>query len=208
LQYAVCGSEPMIVIVMGRVGSGKTSLAGALGRELGWKVFSSDRTRKELAGVPLYRRGTAVARRRLYTEAMASRTYGALIQKATKRAREGHGSILDATFGRRRRRDQLKRRLDSKGLSYCFVEVQAPDGVVKQRLAERGGKLRETSDARLEDFEELNRSYESPLDLAPHEFVNVRTSNALETVTTATLRALALRRSSRGAQIGSSSPPN
>ena len=208
LQYAICGSEPMVVVVMGRVGSGKSSLAGALGRELGWEVFSSDQTRKELAGVPPYERGEAVARRRLYTEAMARRTYEALIRKATKCALEGRGSILDATFGRRRRREQLRHRLDGKGLSYCFVEVQAPEAVVKQRLAERDGKLRETSDARLEDLEELNRSYESPLELVPGELVNVRTSNSLEMAKTAALKALTLRRFSRATRIGSSSPAN
>ena len=39
LQYAVCGSEPMVVIVLGRVGSGKSTLARALGRELAGKSY-------------------------------------------------------------------------------------------------------------------------------------------------------------------------
>jgi len=192
LQYAVCGSEPMAVIVMGRIGSGKSTLANSLGRELGWEVFSSDRTRKELAGAPLYKRGGAVARRRLYSEAMASRTYEALVRKATKRAVEGHSSILDATFSRRRHREMLKQRLERKGLSYCFVEAQAPEAIVKRRLARRDGKLREISDARLEDFEALNRSYERPVELATRELVTVSTAKALEATTADTLKALAL----------------
>jgi aminoglycoside phosphotransferase family enzyme/predicted kinase len=192
LQYAVCGSEPMAVIVMGRIGSGKSTLANSLGRELGWEVFSSDRTRKELAGAPLYKRGGAVARRRLYSEAMANRTYEALVRKATKRAVEGHSSILDATFSRRRHREMLKQRLERKGLSYCFVEAQAPEAIVKRRLARRDGKLREISDARLEDFEALNRSYERPVELATRELVTVSTAKALEATTADTLKALAL----------------
>ena len=193
LQYAACGSEPMVVIIMGRIGSGKSTLANSLGRELGWEVFSSDRTRKELAGAPLYKRGGAVARRRLYTEAMASKTYEALLRKVTKRALEGHSSILDATFSRRRHREMLKHRLERKGLGYRFVEAQAPDAIVKRRLARRDGKLRAISDARLEDFEALSRSYERPVELATRGLVTVSTAKALEVTTADTLKALALR---------------
>ena len=193
LQYAACGSEPMVVIIMGRIGSGKSTLANSLGRELGWEVFSSDRTRKELAGAPLYKRGGAVARRRLYTEAMASKTYEALLRKVTKRALEGHSSILDATFSRRRHREMLKHRLERKGLGYRFVEAQAPDAIVKRRLARRDGKLRAISDARLEDFEALSRSYERPVELATRGLVTVSTAKALEVTTADTLKALVLR---------------
>jgi aminoglycoside phosphotransferase family enzyme/predicted kinase len=193
LQYAACGSEPMVVIIMGRIGSGKSTLANSLGRELGWEVFSSDRTRKELAGAPLYKRGGAVARRRLYTEAMASKTYEALLRKVTKRALEGHSSILDATFSRRRHRQMLKHQLERKGLGYRFVEAQAPDAIVKRRLARRDGKLRAISDARLEDFEALSRSYERPVELATRGLVTVSTAKALEVTTADTLKALVLR---------------
>jgi uncharacterized protein len=195
LQYAVCGSEPTVVIIMGRAGSGKSTLANSLGRELGWEVFSSDRIRKELAGAPLYKRGGAVARRRLYTEAMARRTYEALVRNATKRALEGRSSILDATFSRRRYRKMVKYLLERKGLSYCFVEAQAPDAAVKQRLARR--KSRQISDARLEDFEALTRLYERPVELATRELVTVSTAKALEVTTTDTLKELTLR-ASRG----------
>jgi aminoglycoside phosphotransferase family enzyme/predicted kinase len=195
LQYAVCGSEPMVIIVMGRIGSGKSTLANSLGRELGCEVFSSDRTRKELAGAPLYKRGGAVARRRLYSEAMANKTYEALIRKAARGAREGHSSILDATFSRRRHREMLKHQFERKGLSYCFVETQAPEAIAKRRLARRDGKSREISDARLEDFEALNRSYERPLELASRESMAVSTAKALEVTAADTLKALALNRS-------------
>ena len=191
LQYAVCGSEPMVAIIMGRAGSGKSTLAASLGRELGWEVVSSDRTRKELAGAPLYKRGGEVARRRLYTEAMANKTYKALVRKATKLALGGRSSILDATFGRRSHREMVKHRLERKGIGYCFVEARAPDAVVKQRLARRDGKSREISDARLEDFEKLNQSYERPVEFTARELVAVSTAKALEVTTADALKALA-----------------
>ena len=45
LRYAVCGSKPTVLIVMGRIASGKSTLAHALGRELDCEVISSDRVR-------------------------------------------------------------------------------------------------------------------------------------------------------------------
>jgi aminoglycoside phosphotransferase family enzyme/predicted kinase len=196
LRYAIAGSRPMVVIVMGCVASGKSALAEALGRELGWQVFSSDKTRKELAGVPIHGRGNTAVRRRLYAKAITNRTYGALVRQAVTEVDRKQGVILDATYSRRQHREQLRRKLNERGISYCFVETQAPEAVVKERLARRAGKSRECSDARLEDFETLNRSYERPLELAAAgELVTVRTAKTLESATTAALKCLILPRS-------------
>ena len=137
LQYAVSGSEPMVLIVMGRVGSGKSTLARALGRELGWEIFSADRIRKELAGVPLDIRGGAKERRRLYAEKMTDRTYAALASHAADEMRQLRRFILDATFASRLRRNRLRKTLERKGVEHCFIEIQAPAATLKKRLAAR-----------------------------------------------------------------------
>jgi aminoglycoside phosphotransferase family enzyme/predicted kinase len=195
LQYAVCGSEPMVVIVMGRIASGKSALAKCLSAELGWDVFSSDRTRKQLAGVPLYTRGDITARRQLYSEAMARKTYQLLARKGATSAIEKTGAILDATYSRRRDRDGLRRKLERRGVSYCFVETQAPDSILKRRLIQRAGAPREISDARREDFENLSRSYDPPIEIPANKLITVSTPGALEEVTTSVLQALARHRS-------------
>ena len=46
LQYAVCGSQPVALVFMGRVASGKSTIAAAVARELGWPLLSSDERRK------------------------------------------------------------------------------------------------------------------------------------------------------------------
>ena len=194
LQYAVCGSEAMVLIVMGRVGSGKSTLAHALGRELGWEVFSTDRLRKELAGVPLHVRGGAAERRRLYAEKMTDRTYAALARHAADELRQRPGSILDATFASRRRRDQLRRTLERAGVGYCFIEIRASTAMLKKRLAARAQSAGEISDARLEDFAMLDRAYEPPDELAPRHFIAVKTARTTEAVVVATLKTLARRR--------------
>ncbi len=197
LQYATCGSEPIVIIVMGRIASGKSALAKSLSKELGWKVFSSDRIRKELAGVPLYQRGAEAGRRHLYSEAMTRRTYKALARRAVTTAGEKSGVILDATYGHRGHREQLRKELTRRGLSYCFIEAQAPDSLLRKRLEHRGAQSRQISDARLEDFEALNRSYESPIELPADKIVAVSTSRALATAMGVALKALARNRAQR-----------
>jgi aminoglycoside phosphotransferase family enzyme/predicted kinase len=193
LQYAVSGSEPTVVIVMGRAASGKSTLARRLGRELGWEVFSSDQTRKALAGVPLYKRCGPAIRRRLYSEAMTRKTYDRLFCNTIKRVKERRSLIVDATFSSRQRRDELKQQLGTAGAAYCFIEAQASEETLKRRLMAREVKLNEVSDARLEDFEALTRSYEAPSEVEAAYLVAVDTERPIQTMVAGTLRALAQR---------------
>jgi aminoglycoside phosphotransferase family enzyme/predicted kinase len=188
LRYAVCGSESAVLIVMGHAGSGKSTLARSLGRELGWEVFSSDRVRKELAGVPLYTRGGKAERRRLYAKAMTSRTYTALLCRALDQIRQQRGVILDATFGSRRERDRIRKALRRVGVAFCFVETRAPRRTLQQRLAARAHAHGEISDARLEDLPMLDRAYTSPVELEPAHFVVARMVRPVPVVVAAVLK--------------------
>ena len=70
LRYAVAGSEPLVVVIMGRPGTGKSTQAEAVARALGWPHLASDRIRKTHAGVPLRGRTDAETRERLYTDTL------------------------------------------------------------------------------------------------------------------------------------------
>lgn len=194
LRYAVCGSQPMVLIVMGRIASGKSTLAKSLGRELDWNVFSSDLLRKRLAGVPRHKRVVKATRRRLYSEDMTNKTYEALLQEAVEQTRKRRSVILDATFGHQRHRDRLRRKLVAVGVVFRFVEARATDDAVRRRLKQRDGKAGEISDARIEDFEVLSGSYEPPSELSPRELVSVNTWKVPSEVTTIeVLKVLATR---------------
>jgi uncharacterized protein len=190
LQYAVSGSEPKVVIVMGRAASGKSTIAKCLGRELGWEVFSSDQTRKALAGVPLYKRCGPAVRRRLYSPEMTRKTYDTLFSNAINRVQAQRSVIIDATFSSRQRRDELKQLLGTLGVAYCFVEAQASEETLKRRLMAREEKPDEASDARLEDFQALTRSYEAPLEIGAGYLVAVDTERPFQTTAVETLKAL------------------
>jgi aminoglycoside phosphotransferase family enzyme/predicted kinase len=196
LRYAVAGSQPMVVVVMGRIASGKSTLARMLGRELDWDVFSSDVLRKTLAGAPLHRRvRNKKGKQQLYAEEMTERTYRALLANAVRHVRRRRSVILDATYNRRIHRDQLRDRLGRTGVSFCFVEAKASDKTIRQRLKARTSKNAQVSDARIEDFQTLSELYEPPKELPAAEFAALETSQARpEATMTNVLKTLAARR--------------
>ena len=191
LQYTVVGSRPLVLAVMGRIASGKSTLARARGAELGWKIYSSDYVRKKMAGFPLYERSSAAARRRLYSAAMTEQTYDRLLTTAEAQVKNGHSVILDATFARREHRELLAERFGRRGFTWRVFEAQASNAAVKQRLRAREAKPDEVSDARLEDFDMLTRLYEPPLELPAGHCVKVRTSGPLDQTVTKALQSLA-----------------
>jgi predicted kinase len=191
LQYAVAGSQPLVLAVTGRIASGKSTLAHALGTELGWEVYSSDYVRKKMAGFPLYERSSSGARSRLYSQAMTEQTYDRLLATAERQVQEGHSVVLDATFARRQQRNLLAARFGKRGIAWRFLEAQASNAAVKQRLRAREAKPDELSDARLEDFGLLTRLYEPPVELPAVQRVKVRTSGPLDQTVAKALQSLA-----------------
>ncbi|HWM25266.1 MAG TPA: AAA family ATPase [Chthoniobacterales bacterium] len=190
LSYAIAGSEPMVLAVTGRVGVGKSSVARMIGQALGAEVFSSDRTRKELAGIKPHVRVHAAARAELYREAMTGRTYEAVIIRAIEAARVHGSAIIDATFGQPKQRALLRERLAAAGIQERFLVLDASDNEITERLRHREQSKTEVSDARLEDFEMLSAAYDRP-DGGEHETrAIIASSSSVEATATETLKAL------------------
>ncbi len=162
LEYAVSGASPLLIAVMGRVASGKSTLAEGLGSELGWEVFSSDRIRKELAGVPSTERVDDEARRRLYSPQMSERTYVRMREEATAEALATGGAVMDATFSLSRGRRELREKAASEEVETWFVWVEADQSRREKRLVQRESEEQVVSDARQEDRATLDERFEEP----------------------------------------------
>jgi hypothetical protein len=166
LRYAISGSEPLLVVVMGRIASGKSSLVRQLARELEWPMFSSDEIRKNLAGAPLTQRTAPQLRAEVYSEKMTQRTYTDLVQEGLAAVVKHGGAVIDATFSRRENRELMRSECLKAGVGFQVIEVHAPDEQIAARLRQREGRASEVSDARLEDFAKLNAAYEAPAEIA------------------------------------------
>jgi uncharacterized protein len=201
LRYAVTGSEPLVLVVMGRIGTGKTTVAKQLASELDWPVFSSDEIRKTLAGVPLTERTPPERRGEVYSTQMTRRTYRKLVEDGLaaigcSRDRRSRpkvtraGIILDAMFSTRTLRRFLRDECKKANVRLQIVELDADLGEIKNRLKARDDKTFEISDARLEDLEKLNTAYEPPSELGP-DSTRVSTPSCVSDTVKAILLCLA-----------------
>ncbi len=194
LRYAIASSEPLILVVMGGVGTGKSTIAKRLAGELDWPVFSSDEIRKRLAGVPLTQRTPPELCAEIYSAQMTQQTYRKLLGDGFAALKENRGVILDATFSTRALRKFLRDECKKTNVLFQFVELEVDVNEIRKRLKLRDEKTGETSDARLEDFQKLSAGYEPPSELAPG-LIRVSTTMSVSDTVTAILMRLVERQS-------------
>ncbi|MFW6192722.1 MAG: AAA family ATPase [Gemmatimonadota bacterium] len=127
--------RPGLVLLGGLPGTGKTTLAEGLAQEAGFRVISSDRTRKELAGMDPDDDASAGFGEGIYTPAWSDRTYAACLDAAERALFRGERVIVDASFrGEERRRAFLEagRRW---GVPVLWLVCRADEETVRGRLA-------------------------------------------------------------------------
>jgi uncharacterized protein len=97
-----------LVLVGGSPGTGKSTLASDLADDLGCMLLSSDRVRKELAGVGENVSLNAAYGEGHYTPEWTERTYADLLRRAEILLAMGESVILDATWSDPRWRQQAR----------------------------------------------------------------------------------------------------
>jgi predicted kinase len=136
-----------LVLVGGVVGTGKSTVAAALADELGGVVVSSDRVRKQLAGLPPSSRVRAGPDEGFYAPDAVERTYAALFERARPILTSGRVAILDATFSRRRHRAIAADLAAELGVRQRTIEVRCAPEIARARLARREAEGSGASDA-------------------------------------------------------------
>lgn len=128
-----------LVLVGGLPGTGKSTLAGALADRLGMVLVSSDAVRRELAGIPPGQPAAAPFRQGIYTPELTRQVYAELLLRARAGLGRGESVVLDASWTDEEHRaaaHDLARRLHAEPVG---LRCQAPDEVVRARLAARRG---------------------------------------------------------------------
>ena len=185
LRYAVTDSEPLVLAVMGRVGTGKTTVAKRLASELDWPIFSSDKIRKTLAGAALAERTAPELREEIYSDEMTEQTYGELLRQGLAALENRHGVVLDATFSSRTCREFLRQECEKAKVHLQVIELDVDRATIASRLKARDQNAGEISDARLEDLEKLTAAYEPPSELVADLIKISANDSAFDTVKTA-----------------------
>lgn len=146
-RYARGKRAPALLIVCGRIGTGKSTVAQLLSDHTGFVVFNSDLIRKRLAGITPTRRQTAPYGGGIYAEEVTQQTYARLRAHAQEQLRAGRGVIIDATCTNRTDRRAFLELGGRLQVPVLFVECRASVDEVKRRLREREHQAEAVSDA-------------------------------------------------------------
>ncbi len=179
---------PVLLLVSGLMGSGKSTLADELAARTGMTVLVSDRIRKELAAVPqgLTRKRSGFGEG-LYSAAWTERTYATLIDRARELLAGGVSVILDATFSRRKQRDQAFALARALGAEAFAVECIAPEEVTLARLIARECRGTSISDGRADLYPQQKAHFEPFAEIEPARHLIAHTERPAREVATEVL---------------------
>jgi len=154
-----------LVLMAGLSGSGKSTTARSLSKQLGAVQVRSDAVRKHLAGIPLSQKGDDS----LYTPEMSQKTYDELLAIGIRLAEAGYSIILDAKYDRVGVRQAAIAQARQHQIPIDIVYCDAPEEVRRDRLQQRSGDIADATAAlvsqqRFDSFTEEERPHVLTLD--------------------------------------------
>ena len=168
----------LVVVIFGLMGTGKTTLAQALGQDLGWPVVHSDAVRKTLAGLTPTTPTPTEFGQGIYDADFSRRTYEEMRGQAGAHLAAGQGVILDGSYKRASERDLVKQLAREKGAAALFLYCACPLEVVRERLGIRARDPESISDGREEILEAQAQDFD-PVDFTLPDFWGVNTSREM-----------------------------
>jgi aminoglycoside phosphotransferase family enzyme/predicted kinase len=184
--------RPLLLVTCGVSATGKTHLAEALASAADLAHLSSDRVRKELAGLGPEERAPL----REYSGEASLRTYEELGARAARAVARG-GAIVDATFRRRADRDAFAAAYGGSPAP-IFVECRAPAAVVAERARRLERDPHRVSDATTQIAVHQLAEFEPLDEVRPDRHVAVRTDRELNAIVDAVEAALDARLAREG----------
>jgi uncharacterized protein len=153
-------SQGQLILMSGLSGSGKTTVARQLAKQIGAIHIRSDAVRKHLAGVPLAEKGEAD----LYTPEMSQKTYDRLLHLGIMLASQGYSVILDAKYDRQATRQAAITQAKEQSVPLQILYCEAPFDVLKTRLQQRQDDISDATievlaNQQLEPFTEAEQPY-------------------------------------------------
>ena len=124
-------------MMSGLSGSGKSTTARQLSKQLNAIHIRSDAVRKHLANVPLHEPGGE----EIYTPEMTEKTYKRLLELGLLLAKQGFWVILDAKYEQQERRGEVIETCHTHQLPLQIIECTAPMDILQERLQQRQGDI-------------------------------------------------------------------
>lgn len=143
--------SPMLVMVMGLPGSGKTFFAKSLTQKIGGVHFNSDIIRKRQPASPAGRPQQVG-----YSARQKSEVYQTMYDKVCSALIKHHRVVVDATFSLQRYRDPYLRFAEKHQIPVKVILVSADESTIFQRVQHQ----RPDSDADFQVYQQIKREFE------------------------------------------------
>jgi hypothetical protein len=166
-RFAAQMAPPVLVLVGGLMGTGKTALAQALAARAGVPAHSSDALRKQLAGEQGASGAATDFGAGIYTPVWNARTYEALFARAEAALRAGQSAILDASFSHRADREAARAMAARHGARLVLLECTLDAARTRERLRRRTREGTSLSDGREAIYDRQRAAYEPVTELPP-----------------------------------------
>lgn len=124
-------NRPYIIVMCGLQGAGKSTVAGIIAGRLQATLYRSDVIREELSG-------QGKLPREKFSPEANDIVYAEMAKKAQDQIQIGRSVLMDATFSKKKYRDQMQRLANDLGVGFQVVEVIITDEeIIEERLANR-----------------------------------------------------------------------
>jgi uncharacterized protein len=138
---------PRLVLVGGLPGTGKSTLAAALGETRIWSVLRSDVVRKQLAGLDPLTPAASAYGTGLYRAEATAETYAKLLGEARSLLSRGQNVVLDASWTRRCWREAAAELAANTGAVLVPLRCHTLSPIAASRLRTRAAEGGDPSDA-------------------------------------------------------------
>jgi uncharacterized protein len=133
----------LLIGVGGLSGTGKSTLAMALAKEIGAIHIRSDAVRKHIFGISPYDKAPEAA----YTDSMSEKTYKAMLTRAEYAFKTGRPVIMDAVYLSETKRNELGKLAEKYNMTFFGVWCFAPDEITKKRLYTRKNDISDADES-------------------------------------------------------------
>jgi len=162
----LCQDQPALIIMHGLSGSGKTTVASDIAMKLGAVHVRSDIERKRLCGMTENQRSDSSTGDGIYTESINEKTYCRLADIAATTLKAGYHVIVDAAFLSHDKRQEFYDLARQLNTPFHLITCQAPETLLKDRVAKR---YRTSSDASEADLHVLELQQQTTKSLDEQE---------------------------------------
>ncbi|MFV1956997.1 MAG: AAA family ATPase, partial [bacterium] len=180
-RYAKTLYPPTLFLMCGLMGSGKSSVAEGLAGKLSLSIFSSDRVRKELAGIDPGEGRKVPFDSDIYSREMTRRTYEKMDENAAGVLRSGGSVVLDATFADPVRRKAAFDTARKTGARPIILYLEADEETLRTRLRKRAKGV-SVSDGREEILGDQRKAFIPPDELSDEQRLTLKASGMIEEI--------------------------